>query len=229
MRRNLAIIVVLCAAVAAVGGTLAGRWNSPNRVEKPQLQPALFIDPKDLEFGEVWETERFELPATLENRGAGVEAFKLSGSCSCLSVEPAECRLAPGEKVRVLIRLNLTTQSNDPGREKTQAFDTTVVAISGDQAVSSRWVIRGTIRSVLGGLPKQLECGPISDLASMAEPTVLEINSTTPLRSLTAVVEHHGHPQRSCLLTAPTVSESQFSRNFRLQLATYRQPCDSCR
>lgn len=188
-RRKLAFVVVLSVAIAAAGGTLAARWNSPKQVVSPEPQSTLFIDPKELDFGEVWETERFELPVTLENRGAVVETFKLSGSCSCLSVEPSACRLAPGEKVRILIRLNLTAQSNDPGREKTQAFDTTVVAISGDQAVSSRWVIRGTIRSVLGGLPKQLDCGPISDLASMAEPAVLEINTATPLRSLTAVVE----------------------------------------
>ena len=188
-RRKLAILVLLSVGIAAAGGTLAARWNSPKQVVSAEPQSTLFIDTKELDFGEVWETERFELPVSIENRGAGVEAFKLSGSCSCLSVEPAECRLAPGEKVRVLIRLNLTTQSNDPGREKTQAFDTTVVAISGDQAVSSRWVIRGTIRSVLGKLPKQLDCGPISDLATMAEATVLDINSAIPLQILTAVVE----------------------------------------
>ena len=108
-RRKLAILVVLSAAVAAAGGTLAARWNSAP-TEKPEVaksQP-LHIDAADLDFGTQWDTDRFAWTVRVRNSSTErVTIRRLSSSCSCTSLEPSQFELAPGGEQTIRLQIDL--------------------------------------------------------------------------------------------------------------------------
>ncbi len=182
-RRNIAIIVVLSAVAAATGGTIAGRWNSPKREVAPELQPALFIDAKNLDFGDVWETDKFEWQLNVENRGAGVvEVIGLSGSCSCLSIEPNSFTLPSGGTQTLRLTIDLTANPTPTGQ-----ISLTVTAMTnrpGDTG-SARWGVIGRVKQLLVS-DGRINFGKHSVLAQPISPLVIPLTSAVPLESLRA-------------------------------------------
>lgn len=189
MRQRIVLLLILTLA-----GTSYAAWSLWTAPASPEAElPPLFVPESSLNLGEVWEStsHTFELP--VENRSAApVEVTNFTPACACsfITVEPSRVVIGAGETVCVRVSLDLTTKPAQPERDAKQDFETSLTAYSGSQAVGPPWVLRGTIRVVLGGgLPRQLECSPVSDLATTADPTVLELTSATLLKSLTTSVE----------------------------------------
>lgn len=70
----------------------------------------LWIDPRDLDFGLVWEDYEFRWIIPIENRGS--EPFVIEefwSSCNCSSVAPRSLTIPPGEKREIRLTLNLTS------------------------------------------------------------------------------------------------------------------------
>ena len=61
----------------------------------------LLIPKESLNFGTVWEEEKFSWTVPIENHEAeSVEIESFSSSCSCLSIKPKSLVIGPGERRR---------------------------------------------------------------------------------------------------------------------------------
>src|SRR5436305_15214598 len=70
-RSRITLLVLVAVGFAVGAGTLTGRWLwTKKKAPSEQPQVALFIDPQDLDLGEVWETDRFIQKVTVYNRGS---------------------------------------------------------------------------------------------------------------------------------------------------------------
>jgi hypothetical protein len=144
-----------------------------------------------LNFGEAWEASAFalELPVTNQS-GATVAVSEWAKSCLCLSVDPPQLSLAPGETRPVRVTLDLAANLFDPrAGDPTREFETTLTAVSGDKPVGPKWAIRGTVKNVLGRVPREHDCGLVSDLASEPPAHEFELKPVARLECLSAVVE----------------------------------------
>lgn len=186
MKRRVGLILIVLLAVAGTAAWLVRPTETPVAANEPPLA----VPAEALDFGDIWETPAHEFTIPVENRSAtAVEVTGWGRSCSCLAVEPERLTLGPGESHTVRIRLDLTTQAADGPPESARPFETYLIALSGKEPVSPKWMLRGRVRSVFGSLPRQLECEPVSDLADQASPTVLDLTPALPLRSVSATIE----------------------------------------
>ena len=184
-RRKLAMIVVLSTAFAAVGGTIAGRWNSPNQIAKLESQPVLFIDPKDLDFGEVWENDSFEWSFPIANTARHpVRVTRWAASCDCLGITPDSLTLAPGESQRVSIRLDLARK----GDQSPIAVSFEAV-LSGDlgrqQSTRTTWQVKGSVKPLLTNVP-DISLGVTSVEAKPYPSRLVQLNFSAPSCGLSA-------------------------------------------
>jgi hypothetical protein len=181
MRTRIGILLV--AGVASVGSVA---WVFRPANSTPADAGPLVVAPEHLDRGAIWESPSHTIELPVENRSA--EPVQVTGwarSCSCLSVEPERFTLAPGETRTVRTELILTARGSGPEEE----FEVYLTAMSGERAVSSRWALRGQVRSPLPAAPREIDFGLISDLATDVAPNVFEVEPPVPLECVTAVVE----------------------------------------
>ena len=112
-RRNIAILFVLTVAVAAVGGTIGVRWNSPKKVQPSNTGPlilngTLFALPSSpYQVGTVGRGERFEFAICLHNESeSAIELGPVETSCDCLEVILSERRVESGRAVTGTIAID---------------------------------------------------------------------------------------------------------------------------
>ena len=127
-RRKIAILVALSAAVAAAGGTLAGRWNSPKQVSAEEHQAASTPAAGPLrvvlgersaichELGDMPRSGRREVPFVVSNRGpAAVTVGTIRASCDCLRVELDATQVEAGAEVGGRAVIDLASESGFTG------------------------------------------------------------------------------------------------------------------
>ena len=69
----------------------------------------LYIDPKYLDFGEVWEQEGLKLTLPVVNRSREpIDLQPHSDACACLSVSPSRLYLQPGDRGELQLSIDLT-------------------------------------------------------------------------------------------------------------------------
>ncbi len=153
MRHKRLILVVLVASGFAVGAaTLTTRWTNRNAQPPPTIseQPTLTVDPAHLDFGEVWETDKFEWSVEIQNRSARSLTIKrLTSSCSCTSMSPGQFQLDPGATQKIQLIIDLTKF-----RDGTAAVEIELAAETVDPQTNQTfprrvWVLRGSRRQLL--------------------------------------------------------------------------------
>jgi hypothetical protein len=137
-----------------------------NRRPPPVLsnseQPALTIDPQHLNFGEVWETDRFEWRLCIENRSQAPLAITgLGGSCTCLSLEPQQFTIEPGQQQRVHAVLNLHSRAAQSESQPHEDFVAAFWAHVRGQEKPVYWQLHGRIRRSLQTVDR-LDLGSVS-------------------------------------------------------------------
>ena len=149
-------------ALAAAAGTLTARWMSRHAQPAPapkSEEPALTVDPRYLDFGEVWETDKFEWPIIVENRGTETQVVtKVNGSCTCLSITPSEFTLAPGQKLKVQAVLKLRGRSSPSETQTHEDFAVTVWADVSGKSKPVAWQLRGRLKRAIS-TPDQMDLG----------------------------------------------------------------------
>ncbi len=94
---------LLLLAAACVGAYWLGS-RQPTAIEE-----RLYVDPKYLDFGEVWENPKFEWVLPIENRSnEDVEIAGFSSTCTCLAIEPRRLTIRPGRTAHVRLTVDLT-------------------------------------------------------------------------------------------------------------------------
>jgi len=134
---------------------LAEIWES----RKAPLPP-LSIEAASLDFGSVWNSEKFEWAVPIRNASAfPIDVGRLEGSCTCTSVSPSSFVLKPSEEVRVTLRYNLFSRTRQ-NSDATVPFDDLLSAfVSGDERPLARWHIRGLVKNAFICKPTQLDFG----------------------------------------------------------------------
>lgn len=165
---------------------LAAYWLSvqANRKALPLLH--LSIDPAALDLGTVWESEAFEWTLPLTNTGA--QAVEISGfapTCGCLSVEPAQFTLAPGQATDLKITVDLTAGAvGRDGKIAVRVIPHLVTAQPSPAGPS--WTVSGTVRPILRPDRPRIDLGEISDRSENVTEATINISDLAGLRELRA-------------------------------------------
>ena len=181
-------VILLGVAAAAVGGTLLARMNrtaAPN-VERP-VAPVLHIADDKLNFGETWESHRFEWTLPVENRGTStVKVSKASGSCSCLAIEPQEFEIEPGQSKNVKLAIDLRKDSTGDRYPfgVTVEFTFTHDPGRGPLEKAERFQVIGRVRRALS-TPSAVYLGSHSDLIDKLPPVFFSVDGVVKLKSVT--------------------------------------------
>lgn len=195
MRRQRTILVGLVAACgSAVAGTLAARWANPPVAAVPVVaapESELAIDPDRLDFGDAWESERFEWTIPIQNRSTSlVELTGLSGSCNCGSVEPSSLAIPPGESRSVHIAFDLRPRPGEKtdatARSFVSAFNGTLRKGSG-RTISVSWKVRGRIKTAVRTVAA-IDLGQRSELDRLHSSRVVPLEPVADIESLATTV-----------------------------------------
>jgi hypothetical protein len=114
----------------------------------PTEQPSLSVDPRHLDFGEVWfpsESRQFDLPVT-NRTNESIALVSFQTSCNCASVEPASYRFAPHETRTFVVTLSDTGNEHWRGRERAVRVELEPLL---ERAAKLKWVLQGTVRPVV--------------------------------------------------------------------------------
>jgi hypothetical protein len=154
----------------------------------------LYIDPKYLDFGEVWEQDQFEWKLTIENRRREAIAIKnFQSSCDCAQVTPTDLRLLPGQSKEITLVVDLSlldgplptnagryAKAEGSGRSRvSRAGDHARTAhhfniypvIDGDMQVpAAGWRVGGCVRTPVIVNPRVIRLGRLSRGMSVPEP-----------------------------------------------------------
>lgn len=186
-RRTVLLILVAGVALAVGGGVVAARWKAVSRTAPtPARAVPVVAEPKALDIGEVWETDRFAWAVPLTNSGPqAVTLTDLRGSCDCGTVEPSTLTLPPSGTQTVRLVLDLRSQSCQVTAAPIREFSTSLraTAKAGDEAaVPMSWLIHGKVKR-----PLQVSAvvfGKCSDLARPLPPLTVPIESQMVLENL---------------------------------------------
>jgi hypothetical protein len=108
-RRRIALLILAAIGTAVAAGPLTGWWSWPGKKAPAEPLAERLIVPQNLDFGEVWATDRFDWNLPIQNAtGSEVTLESLTGDCSCLSVDGLPLRVGGGEVGQLALRLDLT-------------------------------------------------------------------------------------------------------------------------
>ncbi len=170
-RFKLGLLVVVAVSLSAVAGTLTGRrYFRPAQPAPPQPeQPALSVDAASPDFGDALETEQFLWSLVIRNLGSVDRVVEsLDGSCACLSVSPRAFSLAPGQSLRVDLKLHLSNRCTS----ESENFSVTLWPKIQGRSEMPNWVLRGRVRTVLRPEVNVLQLGNESIRQPQIERTV---------------------------------------------------------
>ena len=192
-RNRLGILVIVAVGLAAAAGTLTARWVNRNAQPVPppkSEEPALTVDPRYLDFGEVWETDQFEWTAPVCNRTeAPLQVSSFGSSCSCVSATSTKV-IPAGGTAPLTFRIDLRQQC--AGAEPQAVRDAKIqVALGRDTSPTEKPVpveLRGRVKSAIVVPARSIDFGRFPATAT-AKPRVVPIRSLVGLRELVVSVE----------------------------------------
>lgn len=108
--------------------------------------PAIAIDPRDLDFGEVWENPEFEKTLMVKNDSDDdVTIQRFQSSCACTSISPASLTIPARGTAKIVAKLDLVAKGDSPPRVRD--FSATIFPIvARGVAAGARWEIHGVVR-----------------------------------------------------------------------------------
>lgn len=145
---RLALHATLAAAALA---TVAAYWltSRPEPARAARRGP-LVVDAAALDFGEVLESASFRREVPIRNVSERALDVRMSKSCDCAGVEPAQFRLGPGETKKVVVTLDLLHNKALAGGISPRPYRAHLAAAYGERGHESVAIeMTGTVRSVL--------------------------------------------------------------------------------
>lgn len=193
-RNRLLLITLAGVGVAAVACTLTGRALWPARHAQPAPpeteRPALTIDPRHLNFGEVWETDRFEWTVPVQNEAdLPLRVAPLNNSCGCVGLFASEVIPPNGTTpIKFVIDLRERCASVEPKATRDVSIQ---VSLGGDAASRVKEIgveLRGRVKSALLVPAKLIDFGLLPPTANL--PTrVVPIRALRELSDIAVAVD----------------------------------------
>ncbi|MBX9578829.1 MAG: DUF1573 domain-containing protein [Gemmataceae bacterium] len=120
MSRRVMVAVGLVAVIlAGIAGPLPGEWRNTRGggAHRPDPPAAvLTLDPRDLDFGEAWETDRFRWVVRVRNTSEkAVHIERVGASCGCTGVTPQQLTLDPAATADLSLAIDLTANPDPSG------------------------------------------------------------------------------------------------------------------
>jgi hypothetical protein len=173
----------LLVAIAIAAGAILPSLRSPPSVEVGNVAQ---IAASSLDLGSLWESEEHVSTVTVENKEpTPVEVESVQTTCNCLSVEPQQFVLQPGERRELRLKIDLTAKSPQPSDLSLQLSLLLKAETSAGKQRGPEWTLRGNVRRVLT-LTNNTHFGRISELAQPLQPLSIPVEVLTPLGSITA-------------------------------------------
>jgi hypothetical protein len=177
-------VCILGLALLFVGGIYIGQEFLVERPENAGLR----IDPKYLDFGEVWADKEFKwrIPIqNISNRPVGIAEF--TASCQCSQIEPKSLTIEPGETAEVVATIDLTVGRDTDPSEPRRTFEIAIHPIV--SVASSRppgFVLKGTAKDVFTCTPRAVDLGEVLS-GTAGEPKTVRLMSDVALSSVVAL------------------------------------------
>lgn len=154
---------LLLIVAAALAGASSGRFF---RTAAPAVAiHSLVISPNDLNFGEVWQQDRFVWPITIHNLSETSKVIRsVEGSCTCQSFSPSSFELKPGESRTVVMTIKLQSKTPTGVLLPLEEFTASIWAFVQGERKPIGWTLRGQIKHVIR-YPSHIELGRISEYA----------------------------------------------------------------
>lgn len=192
-RKRFGVLVVGSVALAAVAGALSGRayFRHAQPAPPPQAeQPALTVDPAHLDFGDVWESDKFEWSAPVRNRTeTALQVSAYSSSCSCVSASSS--RLIPaGESAPLTFRIDLRAVACASAAPQHVRDANIRVGIARDSAPTEAVTaveLRGRVKSALAVSARAVDFGRLA--LNGTKSRVVTVRGLVGLRELNATVD----------------------------------------
>ncbi len=198
--RGIALSLLAVACIAA--------WWLGSRQPTP-IEEGLYVDPKYLDFGEVWENPKFEWVLPIENKGASELAIAgFSSSCTCLAIQPAALTIPPLSTAEVRLTLDLSYRPQvasaptkppegsgfrapapgqaRPAEQSLREFRLRIAAAT-RRATSTAWDIRGRVRSAILVTPRHLTFDLLEGVRFASQS--VDVTAVIPLEDVVARVE----------------------------------------
>ncbi len=214
-RLRLPVLLLCLAAVAGGALWLATALSSQSSIVEspptPQSSEALplSVPAGKLDFGEVWEDEKFVLTLPITNRGS--EALKIRqfvASCGCMGIEPKSLEIAAQATCTIQATFNLTRGKPQPG-ETVRPFSAQVTALIDAKPLRhKKWTVCGKVRKLYDLVPELISFEEGSLIQGQAFPgRTVEVSCHTELTGLTAECR----PPAGTVVVAPCKKRNVFS------------------
>ncbi len=194
MSRSRLIIITIIAVILATGaGTLTARLMKQKESAAPPIEhPDLTVDPRDLDFGEVWETDQFKWAVTVHNAtDKPTIASAYSTSCSCIPATSSKT-IPPNSSEPLDFQIDLRQQcaSAEPQVRRETKIQVTLNS-NNESPLNNKLTpitLRGRVKSAIIVPTRSVDFGRFQATAD-SKLRVLPIRALTGLHDLTATID----------------------------------------
>jgi len=192
-----AFVAVICGFAYLAGARQRDSGVTPD---------GLYIDPKYLDFGEVWEQEEFVRRMSIQNRTpADVEIIGFASSCPTLRIEPASLLVPANGSADIRLRMNLLGDLDlagcgagrppeGSGRRSQHSSDVDrgvrsirlVPRIADGSSPRHAWDLRTRVRSAFKPSARSVDFGERLIRGEPFECATVELSPTIPLQDVRA-------------------------------------------
>jgi hypothetical protein len=183
----LAVMLIGVAGAAWAGAWLGqvARTHENHWIDQPGVAVSA-VTAEPLEFGEVTEVENFRLMLTLANNGnRPVRVEDLGGECPCTRIAETAVELAPGERTRVPVLVDLREIGwCDDADVRKVGIGVKAVIVKDDRRAPVEWVIKGKVRRVVRCSPLCITLGNELPVGAASRTFRCQIQPHVSLKSL---------------------------------------------
>ncbi len=186
----LRIGLILAMIALIVGGVRTYRKprTSPEVRDLSEIT-GLYVDPKQLSFGEAWEDDHFTWTVQIENRkGSDVTIERFYNSCVCTEISPQSLVIPAGQSRE--IRLVIDLRSRYGYKESTGAVRNFAVSVGAivagpdGERVDKGWDVQGRVKRAIEFEQPEIDFGTHSERESPLPARRISVQSLATLDSL---------------------------------------------
>lgn len=205
-RRSVLLTILVatpvCLAAYFIGsslGELPAKHNSPV-ADSPVAPAGLFIDPRELNLGEVWESPDFTATVRLQNTSdQDIAVSKFSTSCNCSGVEPPSPVVPANGSVLLRVNINLTYPLPYAWGVEKRPFSLAIAPILAGGKATRGWETTATIKSRVSLSALRLEFADKCTHGGLVVRRKVEATAYVPLAGLEATA----HPNLASVQVKP--------------------------